>query len=213
MLSHVILAALVGYIAPLLEKELLALPLIEAARKQVGVTLTYDPAYTSIPYPMGDVAQSKGVCTDVIVRAFRAGLSIDLQRAIHEDMKKRWSAYPKSWGLSRPDPNIDHRRVPNLRTFFAFHKLAVSNENWTPGDIVVWTVLGRPHIEILSNKATKGTPLVIHNIGEGTQEEDVLFSYSIVAHFRLTPAFIAWAQKNFSTPKALAPQKKPRNNR
>ena len=164
--------------------------LIQGAKEQIGQTLTYDPAYETLDYPMGDVCLKKGVCSDVLIRAFRAGLSLDLQVAIHKDMKCHWKKYPKLWGLSKPDSNIDHRRVPNLVAFFTAYRLKISSKNYLPGDIVTWKVLGLPHIGLISDRTYKGRPLVIHNIGAGTQEEDCLYTYPITGHFRLTSAFI-----------------------
>ncbi len=130
------------------------------------------------------------MCSDVVIRAFRA-IGIDLQQELHRDMKRHFAAYPRNWGLSAPDPNIDHRRVPNLATWFTRqgHALTVSDEpaNYQPGDVVAWTLgNGRPHIGIVSgNRSYDGArPLVIHNIGWGAQEEDVLFDYRITGHFR-----------------------------
>jgi uncharacterized protein YijF (DUF1287 family) len=161
-----------------------------AARKQVGVTLSYDPAYVSLKYPGGDVPREKGVCTDVVIRALRDGLSQDLQKLVHEDMKANFSAYPKNWGLSRTDKNIDHRRVPNLQAFFKRRglSLAVAKDaaRFQPGDLVTCTVPPHlPHVMIVSDKKTpEGVPLVIHNIGAGAQEEDVLFTYPMTGHYR-----------------------------
>ncbi len=167
--------------------------LVAAAREQVGVTLHYDPAYRRLDYPGGDLPADRGVCTDVLVRTYR-GLELDLQVLVHEDMLAAWDAYPKLWGLARPDPNIDHRRVPNLATYFARHgeRLPVSRAaaDYAAGDIVTWRLpSGVPHIGIVSDRASAGgTPLVIHNIGRGTREEDVLFSYAITSHYRYLPA-------------------------
>lgn len=161
-----------------------------AARAQIGVTTTYDPAYSRIAYPMGDVVQSKGVCTDVVIRAYRK-LNIDFQMLVHQDMQANFSRYPKIWGLKKTDSNIDHRRVPNLEVFFKRQgkSLAVTqiSENFKPGDIVSWRLdNGLAHIGIVSNKKTlmAGRPMIIHNIGQGTQEEDVLFTWRIVGHYR-----------------------------
>ncbi|HPA50333.1 MAG TPA: DUF1287 domain-containing protein [Thermoanaerobaculia bacterium] len=167
--------------------------LVAAARAQVGVTTSYDGAYRRLAYPAGDVPAQTGVCTDVVVRAYRH-LGIDLQVLVHQDMKAAWSAYPKLWRLSRPDPSIDHRRVPNLVTFFRRHgaTLPVSRRaaGFSPGDIVVWRLAsGVPHIGFVSDRRTpQGTPLVLHNIGSGAREEDVLFSYVITGHFRYPPS-------------------------
>jgi uncharacterized protein YijF (DUF1287 family) len=164
--------------------------LVTAARKQVGVTLIYDPAYVSLKYPGGDVPKERGVCTDVVIRAFREGLALDLQKLVHEDMKANFAAYPKIWGLKRTDKNIDHRRVPNLQTFFKRKdmelKLTKEAASFLPGDIVTCTVPPNlPHIMIVSDKKTAdGIPLMIHNIGGGAQEEDVLFTFPLTGHYR-----------------------------
>lgn len=161
----------------------------ELARQQIGVTIEYDPAYVVLPYPRGDVPMDRGVCTDVVIRAFR-GIGIDLQKAVHEDMKKNFSAYPRNWGLKRPDKNIDHRRVPNLRTYFKRRgwelPLTQKAADYHPGDIVTCTVAGNlPHIMIVSDRrAADGTPLIIHNIGAGTEEEDALFLFPLTGHYR-----------------------------
>lgn len=161
----------------------------ELARRQIGVTTIYDPSYAVISYPMGDVPADRGVCTDVIIRAFRAR-GLDLQRAVHEDMARHFNAYPRLWGLKKPDRNIDHRRVPNLMTWFSRQgwKLPVTKEaaDYLPGDIVTCLVGGTlPHIMIVSDRKTEtGEPLVIHNIGSGTQEEAVLFAFPLTGHYR-----------------------------
>jgi uncharacterized protein len=167
-----------------------AINVVTAARGQIGVTTTYDPAYSKLAYPMGDVAQSKGVCTDVVVRAYRK-VNVDFQTLVHQDMKANFSKYPKIWGLKKTDTNIDHRRVPNLEVFFLRKgkSLAISNvaENYRAGDIVSWRLdNGLAHVGVVSNKKSSFglRPLVIHNIGQGTQEEDVLFSWKIVGHYR-----------------------------
>ncbi|NNC90372.1 MAG: DUF1287 domain-containing protein [Akkermansiaceae bacterium] len=168
-------------------------PLVAAARAQVGVTTRYDPAYVALKYPGGDVAPERGVCTDVIVRAFRRAHRMDLQKLLHEDMKAHFGAYPKIWGLKRPDRNIDHRRVPNLRTWLKRkgHALAVTRKpaDYRPGDLVTCTVPPNlPHIMIVSDRKTAGgTPLVIHNIGAGAREEDCLFRFPLTGHYRVTP--------------------------
>lgn len=166
--------------------------IINAARKQIGVTLTYDPAYTRLDYPNGDVPRAKGVCTDVVIRALRDGLSQDLQKLVHEDMKANFSAYPKTWGLSRTDRNIDHRRVLNLRRYFERKGYAirlsspVDFSKFRPGDLVTCTVPPHlPHIMIVSDKKNDdGRPLVVHNIGGGAKEEDVLAAYPLTGHYR-----------------------------
>jgi uncharacterized protein len=150
----------------------------------------YDSAYEQIRYPGGDVAAWKGVCSDEVVRVYRA-LGADLQKLVHEDMKSAFSVYPKIWGLSRPDPNIDHRRVPNLATFFRRHgkTLAVTENgaDYKPGDLVTWSVSGgRPHIGLVTNKLSldRQRPLIVHNIGLGPQLDDMLFTYKITGHYR-----------------------------
>ena len=159
------------------------------AKKQIGVTVSYDPAYRQLDFPRGDVAQNTGVCTDVVIRAYRLQ-NIDLQQLVNHDMKNNWSAYSKIWGLSGTDSNIDHRRVPNLEVFFARHgqSLSLSDKNsFKAGDIVSWRLPNGnlPHIGIVSDKkSVNGTPLIIHNIGGGTQENDILFAYPISGHFR-----------------------------
>jgi uncharacterized protein len=158
--------------------------LIAAARAQVGATREYDAAYTRLRYPLGDVPLERGVCTDVVVRALRA-VGVDLQRLVHEDMTAHFEAYPRAWGLTRADANIDHRRVLNLRTFFARRGKEVSGPP-QPGDVLTVTVPpGRPHIMVVSSRrGPTGQWLVIHNIGAGTQEEDLLEAYPRTGHFR-----------------------------
>lgn len=173
------------------EAEPAALRLIEAARGQVGVTLGYDGSYRRLDYPGGDVPIETGVCTDVLVRAFRA-LGFDLQLAVHEDMRAHFARYPQDWGLSRPDRNIDHRRVPNLETWLRRRGAALPRSDdpadYQPGDIVSWRLPGGlPHIGIVSDRRVDGRPLILHNIGAGAHEEDVLFAYRIEGHFRWLP--------------------------
>lgn len=169
----------------------LADSIVAAARQQIGVTRHYDPSYARLTYPGGDVPVERGVCTDVVIRALRDAGWGDLQKNVHEDMRTNFSAYPKNWGLSRPDRNIDHRRVPNLQTYFKRHAISLraSREprDYQPGDLVTSMLPGNlPHIMIVSDrKASSGTPLVIHNIGRGTREEDALFAYPLTGHYRL----------------------------
>ncbi|HZW48085.1 MAG TPA: DUF1287 domain-containing protein [Microvirga sp.] len=172
-----------------------SLRLVNAARVQVGVTLTYNPAYVRLSYPGGDISAEQGVCTDVIVRAYRKALNIDLQKLVHEDMKASFAAYPKQWGLKGPDPNIDHRRVPNLQTLFKRigASLPVTSDpaDYRPGDLVTQMLPGNlPHIAIVSDRrSADGTrPLVIHNIGRGAREEDGLFAFPVTGHYRFMPA-------------------------
>ena len=152
--------------------------------------VVYDPNYYSIPYPNGDVPQSIGVCSDVVIRTFRK-LGVDLQKEVHEDMKANFSSYPQNWGLKRTDTNIDHRRVPNLMTYFnrLGKSIDISNKakDYLPGDIVCWNLGGAiTHIGIVSNKLNKDatTYLIIHNIGSGQVIEDCLFDYKIIGHYR-----------------------------
>ena len=164
--------------------------IVQAARSQIGKTTIYDPAYIGLKYPGGDVPLEQGVCTDVIIRALRKGAGLDLQKLVHEDMKKAFNKYPKIWGLKKTDRNIDHRRVPNLRRFFERKgwSLGVSNKkgDYLYGDLVTCSVGKRPHIMIVSDKRAKdGTPLIIHNIGSGTKEENRLFEFPITGHFRI----------------------------
>lgn len=149
----------------------------------------YDPAYVQIAYPNGDVPADRGVCTDVIIRAYRK-LGIDLQKEVHEDMKANFSKYPKNWGISTTDKNIDHRRVPNLMTFFTRHgtvkTISQDAKDYFPGDIVCWNLGGGiTHIGIVSSKkASNGQKyLIIHNIGAGQVLEDFLFKYKIIGHY------------------------------
>lgn len=166
--------------------------LITAARKQIGVTVRYDPAYVSLDYPKGDLPRERGVCTDVVIRAFRDALDKDLQELVHVDMKANFSKYPKIWGLKSTDKNIDHRRVPNLMTFFSRKHISIplpkgdEKSEFLPGDIVTCTVPPNlPHIMIVSDKKTaSGRPLIIHNIGSGTQEEDRIDEFPITGHYR-----------------------------
>lgn len=184
-------ALLLPWVCAQAEVDPAAQRLIEAARGQVGVTLGYDGSYRRLDYPGGDVPIETGVCTDVLVRAFRT-LGFDLQVAVHEDMRAHFARYPQNWGLSRPDRNIDHRRVPNLETWLRRQGAALPRSDdptdYQPGDIVSWRLPGGlPHIGIVSDRHVDGRPLILHNIGAGTREEDVLFAYPIEARFRWLP--------------------------
>lgn len=164
---------------------------LAGAYRQVGTTLYYDGAYRAIRFPGGDVPMERGVCTDVIVRAYRHA-GVDLQLLVHRDMSRAFGSYPRLWGLSRPDPNIDHRRVPNLGTFFKRHGQSVPvtsrPEDYSTGDIVTWRLAsGVPHIGLVSDSLQSGRRLVIHNIGAGVQVENVLFAYDITGHYRFAP--------------------------
>lgn len=164
--------------------------LADSALTLTHQTVTYDPTYFDIPYPNGDVPANKGVCTDVVIRAYRK-LGIDLQKEVHIDMQSNFEAYPKTWGLKTTDSNIDHRRVPNLMVFFKRHgaELAITKnaKDYQTGDIVCWN-LGRnlTHIGIVSSLKTKDgkRPLIIHNIGYGQVLEDCLFNFTITGHYR-----------------------------
>ena len=165
---------------------------IEVAINLEDSRVRYDSSYRKIDYPLGDVPADVGVCSDVIVRAYR-GIDIDLQQLVHEDMKKNFSVYPKIWGLSRTDRNIDHRRVLNLRAFFKRHgkSLSISDNpnDYKPGNLVTWNLKSNgslPHIGIVTNLYShdKKRPVIMHNIGRGQVLEDMLFDYEITGHYR-----------------------------
>ncbi len=165
--------------------------LIAAARRQIGVTVAYDPAYTKLPFPGGDVSRAKGVCTDVVIRAYRDAFGADLQALVNADMGRAFGAYPKRWGLRSTDRNIDHRRVPNLQTFLARQHAALpipkSLSDWQPGDIFTSLVNGTlPHIGLVSDRKgwLTGRPMVLHNIGAGTREEDALGDHRLTGRYR-----------------------------
>ncbi len=166
-------------------------PLVAAARTQIGITTHYDPAYFSLSYPNGDPPPDRGVCTDVVIPALRTQ-QLDLQQRIHEDMRGNFAAYPQLWGLSRPDRNIDHRRVPNQMRWFQRQgwELPISTraDDYAAGDIVAWKLNGNGllHVGIVSDRRlADGTPLVLHNIAQGTQEQDLLFRHTIIGHYRM----------------------------
>jgi uncharacterized protein YijF (DUF1287 family) len=163
-----------------------------AAITRTHLIVRYDPAYVRIPYPNGDVPASTGVCTDEVIRSYRA-LGIDLQKEVHEDMEKNFSAYPNQsrWMLSHTDTNIDHRRVPNLRVFFSRKGESLpttsNGQDYLPGELVTWDLGGNvPHIGIVVDKKSpeSGRYMVEHNIGAGPKLEDVLFSWKITGHYR-----------------------------
>ena len=169
--------------------------LVKAAKARTLLDITYDGSYFSMTYPNGDVPAHIGVCTDVVIRSYRK-LGVDLQKNVHEDMAAHFNEYPSKriWGLKRPDRNIDHRRVPNLQVFFSRHgtKLPVSQngEDYLPGDLVTWMLPGNlPHIGIVSDAVDNKTktPLIIHNIGAGPKQENMLFDYRITGHYRYIP--------------------------
>ena len=168
-----------------------ALKLISAAEGQIGLTVSYDPNYTKIDYPGGDVPVERGVCTDVIIRAYRQAFGLDLQKLVHEDMIVNFSAYPAKWGLKKPDTNIDHRRVPNLQAFFARKnaRLPISKDtvDYKAGDLITMLLPGSlTHIALITHYANSdGTkPMCIHNIGGGAKLEDVLFTFPLTGHYR-----------------------------
>jgi hypothetical protein len=177
----------------------------KAARQQIGVTKEYDPGYAALVYPGGDIPLRSGVCSDVIVRALRQ-VGLDLQKEVHEDMRKDFGDYPQKWGLKGPDKNIDHRRVPNLARYFERHQIALHEklqapESYRPGHIVVWNLgNGVLHIGIVSDKITGRTPLIIHNIGAGTKEEDILFQYQVIGHYRIKESIQQGRPANGSLP-------------
>jgi uncharacterized protein YijF (DUF1287 family) len=167
--------------------------LADSALTLTQQNITYDPSYYSISYPNGDIPSDKGACTDVVIRAYRK-LGIDLQKEVHEDMLVHFDKYPQNWGLTHTDKNIDHRRVPNLMTYFSRYgivkKISENPEDYTPGDIVCWNLGGGiTHIGIVSDKKSrwKNTPLIIHNIGAGQVIEDVLFQFKIIGHYQYKP--------------------------
>jgi uncharacterized protein YijF (DUF1287 family) len=162
--------------------------LVRAARSQIGVTLQYDSGYERIGYPNGDVPRVRGVCCDVVIRAYRDAMGIDLQRLVHEDMAAHFAAYPRHWGLTSTDRNIDHRRVPNLAVFLKRQGAEVARgAPYAAGDIVTQSVAGRfPHIVIVSGEPNpqSGRLKVIHNIGAGTVLADTLTTYPVTGHYR-----------------------------
>lgn len=167
--------------------------IVASARARTLADVRYDPKYVSLKYPGGDVSPDTGVCTDVIIRTYRNAFGFDFQKAVHEDMRANFAQYPKNWGLKRPDRNIDHRRVPNLEAYLkrqgAALPISKKAEDYQPGDIVSWRLGGiLPHIGIVSDRKSEwGTPLIIHNIGQGPVEDDLLFNTDINGHFRFIP--------------------------
>jgi uncharacterized protein YijF (DUF1287 family) len=163
--------------------------IIASALEQTTYTLSYDPAYVTLRYPGGDVPRDRGVCSDVIIRAFRSA-GVDLQKDVHEDMRQSFARYPRLWGLARPDPNIDHRRVANLMTFFKRKgkslPVASTADAYVPGDLVAWKLDGgQLHIGLVTDQKTgSGRNLIVHNIGAGARLEDVLFSWQVIGHYR-----------------------------
>ncbi|MBE7493942.1 MAG: DUF1287 domain-containing protein [Verrucomicrobiaceae bacterium] len=166
--------------------------LAHAALDRTHQVVRYEPAYVRLEYPGGDVPAGTGVCTDEVIRSYRA-LGHDLQKLVHEDMRRNFSSYPKHWGLARPDSNIDHRRVPNLQTFFkrrgASLPVTQNEGDYRPGDLITCTVAGRlPHIAIVVPAPDGGArPWIVHNIGQGPQCEDRLFEFPLTGHYRWHP--------------------------
>ncbi|HEY8562304.1 MAG TPA: DUF1287 domain-containing protein [Pyrinomonadaceae bacterium] len=164
---------------------------LESALEQTKITTGYTQDYFVIPYPMGDVPAQTGACTDVVIRAFRRA-GVDLQKEVHEDMRANFALYPKKWGLPKPDTNIDHRRVPNLQTFFTRKgksmPASLQAAKYRPGDVVTWDIDGKgmTHIGLVSHlwNEAENRYLIIHNIGGGTRVDDVLFRWKITGHFR-----------------------------
>ncbi|MFN4025560.1 MAG: DUF1287 domain-containing protein [Hyphomonas sp.] len=167
--------------------------LLRAARAQIGVTTGYDPAYVTLEYPGGDVPRTTGVCTDVVIRAYRDAFDVDLQELVHADMRAAFASYPNIWGLTRADRNIDHRRVPNLERYFQRRGLKREmpgrREDWQPGDLVTMRLGGRlPHIAIFSgHDPFTDRALYIHNIGGGAREEEIRTDYDHPMRFRFPP--------------------------
>ncbi len=169
--------------------------IVIAAYERTNHNVRYDGAYISIDYPNGDVPSNMGVCTDVVIRSYRK-LGTDLQKLVHEDIANNFSKYPSKriWGLTKPDKNIDHRRVPNLQRFFERHGISLSVSNnkndYKSGDLVTWMLPGNlPHIGIVVDKVNtdSGNPLIVHNIGRGPETQDMLFNYDITGHYRYVP--------------------------
>lgn len=165
--------------------------LVEAAVARTKEIVVYDSAYRRIAFPGGDVPADRGVCSDLVIRAYRAAFGLDLQFLVHRDMAQSFGSYPRHWGLKRPDPNIDHRRVPNLEVFLTRQGAALpvtgDGKDYRLGDLVTWRLNGRlPHIGIVTDRrsADGKRPLIAHNIGAGPRLEDMLFHYPISGHFR-----------------------------
>jgi uncharacterized protein YijF (DUF1287 family) len=172
-----------------------------AALDRTQHAVRYDPTYVRLPYPGGDVPADTGVCTDEVIRAYRA-VGIDLQKEVHEDMAANFSAYPRKWGRREPDANIDHRRVPNLMVFFSRkgESLPITDraEDYAPGDLVTWDLdRGLTHIGVVVDRkrALSRRFMIVHNIGAGPKMEDVLFDWKITGHYRY-----------FGPPASRAPQ-------
>lgn len=193
-LRFALLIAFVGLSHAQVSRPDFAERLVQAAMDRTRHTVRYDPAYVRLDYPNGDVPATTGVCTDVVIRCYRA-LGFDLQKLVHEDMKRSFSAYPQNWGLKAPDKNIDHRRVPNLQTFFkrrgASLPITQTATDYRPGDLITCTVAGRlPHIAIVvpAPGGAGKTPWIVHNIGQGPKCENRLFEFPLTGHYRFLPS-------------------------
>ncbi len=191
-LACLVLAGLILSAGPGLADATLAARFVAATAALENPGVGFDKSYRPIPYPMGDVPANTGVCADVVVRAYRA-IGIDLQKLVHEDMKRNSARYPRLWGLRAPDSNIDHRRVLNLRVFFARHgkvlKITDNAADYKPGDLVTWNLVEHgslPHIGIVTARRTAdgARPLMMHNAGSGQVFQDLLFSFKITGHYR-----------------------------
>lgn len=193
--KRLFIASLLLIVAANCSSETITEALVAAATKRTELNITYDGRYVSIAYPGGDVPNDIGVCTDLIIRSYRA-VGADLQQLVHEDMTRDFNAYPSKriWGLDKTDRNIDHRRVPNLQVFFAKHGqvLAITDDpsDYAAGDLVTWLLPGNlPHIGIVSDRfdPISRNPLIIHNIGAGPKLENRLFDFPITGHYRYRP--------------------------
>lgn len=188
-----ILLCTLGFAIHVCQAEPYEQQLVNAALERTKHSVRYDGSYRAIAYPMGDVPDDIGVCTDVVIRSYRS-LGMDFQQMIHEDMRANFGQYPGIWGLKQPDPNIDHRRVPNLQRFFerqgAALPISSKGKDYRPGDLVTWMLPGNlPHIGIVSNRYSivSDRPMIVHNIGRGPELEDMLFNYEITGHYRYFP--------------------------
>lgn len=192
MIRHIFIFILLCINLSVAQNTTETLTLSDAAIELTKQKVIYDPSYFSIDYPNGDVPTNKGVCTDVIIRAYRK-LGLDLQKEVHEDMRANFDYYPKIWGLTSTDKNIDHRRVPNLMTYFkrqgAEKPITQSSSDYLPGDIVCWNLGGAvTHIGIVVDRKSKDGKqhLIVHNIGSGQVLEDCLFDFKIIGHYRFS---------------------------
>lgn len=195
-MTLIILTWIILVTTPVLAQDTLAKfkgsAIAQSAEERTQHEITYDGSYHSIAYPGGDVPADIGVCTDVVIRAYRT-LGIDLQVQVHQDMRSHFALYPSQriWGLRSTDRNIDHRRVPNLQVFFTRKgqslKITQNPQDYQPGDLVTWMLPGNlPHIGIVSRHLDPqtGHPLIVHNIGGGPVMNDMLFEYPITGHYR-----------------------------